>query len=52
MRYKDFKATVWQSKNTPEVAAMSAPSEARQRIEAQLVINKANLESKWASKTV
>ena len=51
MNYKDFKATVWKSKGTPEVAAMSAPSEARQRIEAKQVATKAKLDAKLAAKS-
>lgn len=52
MNYKDFKATVWQSKGTPEVAAMTAPSEARQRIEAKQAENKTKLDAQLAPKTV
>jgi len=51
MNYKDFKATVWQSKNTPQAAARTAPSEARQRIEATQAANKAKLDAQLAPVT-
>lgn len=44
MKYTDFKASLDAKKAaTPEVALMSAPSEARQRIDAAITEGKAKL---------
>lgn len=51
MTYKEFKATVWPNRNAPQALAMSAPSEARQRIEAKQAAIKAQLDAKLAAKT-
>ena len=51
MNYKEFKASLDAKKAakaaTPQVMTMSAPSEARQRIEAFIASNNAKLEAKY-----
>ena len=51
MTYKEFKATVWKTKDAPQVMAMAAPSEARQRIDAKRAEINAKLAEQLAPKT-
>jgi hypothetical protein len=48
MNYKDFMKNMWGSKKeTPVAATMSAPSEARQRIEAKQAAIQAKLDASY-----